>query len=65
MQIAMEVIEAWCYVHDLPGTCGGDPVDYACGQCGHILAERVAHDSVSHLVFECPKCDRLNRACAA
>ena len=39
---------------------GEGNVDYICGNCGAILAEKVRQGQIRNIVVHCPKCGQYN-----
>ena len=40
---------------------GKGEVDYVCGQCEAVLAEKMDMGQIIHLVLECPSCGAHNK----
>ncbi len=43
-----------------PAFKGEADVDYLCGECGAILAEKVRRGQITNIVIHCPKCGQYN-----
>lgn len=43
-----------------PAFKGEADVDYICGECGAILAEKVRRGQIKNIVIHCPKCEQYN-----
>jgi len=39
---------------------GGGDVDYLCGSCGALIAEKVRRGQIRNIVVRCPKCGQYN-----
>ena len=44
-----------------PVSRGKGEVDYVCGHCEAVLAEKMDLGQITHLVLQCPSCGRHNK----
>lgn len=43
-----------------PAFKGEGDVDYVCGNCGAVLAEKLREGQIENIVIHCPKCGKYN-----
>lgn len=40
---------------------GKGEIDYICGHCSAVLAEKMRRGQIKNLVLQCPKCGKYNK----
>ena len=43
-----------------PAFKGEGDIDYICGNCGVVLAEKIRQGQIRNIVIHCPKCGQYN-----